>query len=54
MGVEEYLMVRDEVMGEVMADKYGAYVDPVYLKILITVKGKDKIISRYLFYGGKQ
>ena len=43
-------MVRDEVM----ADKYGAHVDPVYLKILITVKGKDKIINQYLFCGGKQ
>jgi len=42
-------MIRDEVM----VDKYGAHVDPVYLKILIAVKGKDKIINRYLFYRGK-
>ena len=44
VGVEEYLMINDKLMAEVMADRYGAHVDPIFLKILLRVKGKDKII----------
>jgi len=44
VGVEEYLMINDKLMAEVMADRYGAHIDPIFLKILLRVKGKDKII----------
>jgi N-acetylglucosamine-6-phosphate deacetylase len=44
VGIEEYLMMRDELMAEVMADRHGAHVNPVFLKILVAVKGKDKMM----------
>ena len=44
VGVEEYLLINDVLAAEVMADRYGAHVDPVFLKILLRVKGKEKII----------
>lgn len=44
VGIEEYLMMRDELMAEAMADRHGAHVNPIFLKILVAVKGKDKIM----------
>jgi N-acetylglucosamine-6-phosphate deacetylase len=43
-GVNEYLMIRDEVMAEVICDTNGVHVNPTMLKILLKCKGIDKTI----------
>jgi len=41
-GVNEYLMIRDEVMAEVICDINGIHVNPTMLKVLLRCKGIDK------------
>lgn len=43
-GVNEYLMIRDEVMSEVICDTIGVHVNPTMLKVLLRCKGIDKVI----------
>lgn len=43
-GVNEYLMIRDDVMAEVICDSKGMHVKPTMLKILLRCKGIDKTI----------
>jgi len=43
-GIEEELLVCDELYAEVIADKNGIHVPPVLLTILLRCKGAEKII----------
>jgi N-acetylglucosamine-6-phosphate deacetylase len=44
VGLNEYLMIRDEVYAEVIVDHDGAHVHPVMLNILYRCKGIDRLI----------
>ncbi len=44
VGLNEYLMVSDDVYAEVIVDKNGAHVHPVMLNILYRCKGIDRLI----------
>jgi N-acetylglucosamine-6-phosphate deacetylase len=44
VGLNEYLMIRDEVYAEVIVDRGGAHVHPVMLNILYRCKGIDRLI----------
>ena len=44
VGIEEYLLTREDLYAEVVADKNGVHVDPLFIKILLDIKGKDKVI----------
>ena len=44
VGVDEAVMVCDDIYTEVMADSAGVHVKPIMLKLLYKVKGADKII----------
>ena len=43
-GVNEYLMVRDDVMAEAICDTGGVHINPTMLKVLLRCKGIDKTI----------
>ena len=43
-GVNEYLMVRDDVIGEAIMDLQGIHINPTMAKILLRTKGVDKTI----------
>ncbi len=43
-GLQEELLVCDNLMSEVLADKVGAHVHPVWLKIILRCKGIENII----------
>ncbi|MDD5659200.1 MAG: N-acetylglucosamine-6-phosphate deacetylase [Actinomycetota bacterium] len=43
-GLQEELLVCDNLMSEVLADNVGAHVHPTWLKIILRCKGIDKII----------
>jgi N-acetylglucosamine-6-phosphate deacetylase len=43
-GIEEEMLVCDDLYAEVIADKHGLHVPPVLLKILLRCKGIEKII----------
>jgi len=43
-GIEEDLLVCDQLMAEVIADKKGVHVAPAWLKILVRCKGVENII----------
>jgi N-acetylglucosamine-6-phosphate deacetylase len=43
-GANEYLMIRDDVMGEAIVDVMGIHINPTMLKVLVRCKGIDKII----------
>ena len=44
VGIEEHLLTREDLTAEAIADVNGIHVHPIFLKILVKVKGKDKII----------
>ncbi len=44
VGIEEYLMTREDLMAEVLPDGQGIHVHPILLRLLLSVKGKDKLI----------
>ncbi|MEF8848254.1 MAG: N-acetylglucosamine-6-phosphate deacetylase [Candidatus Thermoplasmatota archaeon] len=44
-GVNEYLLTRNDIMAEIIADKEGIHVHPTMLKIAIRCLGIDNIIS---------
>jgi len=43
-GVDEVVMLRDEIYAEVIADSAGAHIRPLMLQLLYKVKGADRII----------
>lgn len=43
-GANEYLMIRDDVMGEAIVDVQGIHINPTMLKVLVRCKGIDNII----------
>lgn len=43
-GVNEYLMIRDDVMAEAICDTKGVHINPTMLKVLLRCKGVDKTI----------
>ena len=43
-GIEEEMLVCDDLYAEVIADKHGSHVPPVMLKILLRCKGVERII----------
>jgi len=43
-GVNEYLMMRDDVMAEVICDVKGIHIKPTVLKIILRCKGIDKTV----------
>lgn len=43
-GVNEYLMMRDDVTAEVISDVKGIHVKPIVLKIILRCKGIDKTV----------
>lgn len=44
IGIEEYLLSKEDLFAEVVADKIGIHVDPLFLRFLLNIKGKYKII----------
>lgn len=44
LGIQEELLVCDELMSEVLCDKNGVHVKPTWLKILVRCKGIENII----------
>lgn len=44
VGVDEVVMLRDEIYAEVIPDSAGAHVRPMMLQLLYKVKGADRII----------
>lgn len=43
-GVNEYLMIRDDVMAEIICDVKGVHINPTMLKVCIKCKGVNRII----------
>lgn len=43
-GVNEYLMIRDDIMAEAICDIRGVHINPTMLKVLLRCKGIDKVI----------
>lgn len=43
-GVNEYLMIRDDITAEAICDTKGVHINPTMLKILLRCKGVDKVI----------
>ena len=43
-GVNEYLMIRDDVMAEAICDTKGIHINPTMLEVLLRCKGIDKVI----------
>ena len=44
VGLNEYLLVRDDVWAEFISDTDGAHIHPVVMKILLRCKGVDRLI----------
>jgi N-acetylglucosamine-6-phosphate deacetylase len=44
VGLNEYLLVRDDVWAEFISDTDGAHIHPVVMKILLRCKGLDRLI----------
>ena len=44
VGIEEYLLTREDIVAEILPDKNGIHVDPLFLNMLLAVKGKEKTI----------
>lgn len=44
VGIEEYLLTREDIVAEILPDKNGIHVEPVLLKMAFTVKGKEGLI----------
>ena len=44
VGLNEYLLVRDDVWAEFISDTDGAHIHPVVMQILLRCKGMDRLI----------
>src|SRR5690606_19784692 len=44
VGVDEAALVHDDITMEVIADRAGAHVRPLMLKLIVKTKGLDKVI----------
>ncbi|MBO9606784.1 MAG: N-acetylglucosamine-6-phosphate deacetylase [Paenibacillaceae bacterium] len=44
MGVDETVLVSDDIYAEVIPDKEGCHVRPLMLKLILKAKGADKVI----------
>jgi len=56
-GVNEYLMVRDDVAAEAICDTCGVHINPTMLKVLLRCKGIGKVIiitDSYMTPGTKE
>jgi N-acetylglucosamine-6-phosphate deacetylase len=44
VGLNEYLLVRDDVWAEFISDRDGAHIHPVVMQILLRCKGLERLV----------